>query len=106
MPFAARLISNALLPLALKQFCRRAFLRLYAMLYVIYYIVPWKIIYGLDSLVTNDMLTCDFAIQRTFDMQIGVVVQNHHQCKKGGLARKRSLSGYVLNRCCSLTRKM
>ena len=29
------------------------------------------------------MLTRDFAIQRTFDMQIGVVVQNHHQCKKG-----------------------
>lgn len=35
--------------------------------------------------LTNDMLTCDFAIQRTFDMQIGVVVQNHHcfSVKKG-----------------------
>ena len=36
-----------------------------------------KIIHGMDSRVSNDMLTCDFAIQRTFDMQIGVVVQNH-----------------------------
>ena len=49
--------------------------------YVIHILLPFyaekKIIHGMDSRVSNDMLTCDFAIQRTFDMQIGVVVQNH-----------------------------